>query len=85
MDVIWDGQNTEIKTPKKFHAGALNRPLKANQSDNFLINLREPLGEHETEARERLTRWMIRNPEKEVWIMHSYDKNRIEEATADDT
>ena len=85
VDMIWDGRNTEIKTPTRFHAGALSRPLKANQSNNFVIELRKPLRDSEQEARQRLTRWRIRNPEKDVWIVHSYDDNRIEKVTSDDT
>lgn len=85
VDVIWDGRNTEIKTPEKFHAGALNRPLDPRQSNNFLIDLREPLEGNEKEARQRLNKWMIRNPEKNIWILHSYDENRIEEVTNDES
>jgi len=72
VDVIWDGRNTEIKTPEKFHAGALNRPLKANQSDNFIVALEQPLGDDEPEAYNRLHTWMLNNPEKEVWVLHYY-------------
>lgn len=80
VDVIWDGKNTEIKTPTKFHAGALNRPLDPRQSNNFLIGLREPLNESEN-AYYRLREWMSNNPEKEVSILHYYDNNRLEEVT----
>ncbi|PSQ99069.1 MAG: hypothetical protein BRD48_05020 [Bacteroidetes bacterium QS_9_68_14] len=70
----------KIKTPKKFHAGALNRPLKPEQSDHFLIGLRQPLSEPE-EARYRLEEWFYDNPDKRVSILHYYDDNRIEEVT----
>jgi len=78
VDVIWDGRDTEIKTPTKFHAGALNRPLNARQSENFVIALREPLRKPE-DAYRRLQGWMSDNPDKEVSILHYYDNNRIEE------
>jgi hypothetical protein len=78
VDAIWDGRDTEIKTPSKFHAGALNRPLNARQSENFVIALREPLRKPE-DAYLRLQGWMSDNPDKEVSILHYYDNNRIEE------
>ena len=48
------------------------------QSDNFLIGLRQPLSEPE-EARYRLEEWFYDNPDKRVSILHYYDDNRIEE------
>jgi len=78
VDMIWDGKKTEIKTPTKFHAGALNRPLDARQSDHFLIALNEPLNQPEA-AERRLARWMADNPEKEVSVLHLYDENRLED------
>ena len=80
VDVVWNGRNTEIKTPKKFHAGALNRPLEAEQSDNFLVGLQQPLS-RPAPAHRRLEAWMRNNPSKRVWVLHYYDNNKIEEVT----
>ena len=80
VDVVWNGRNTEIKTPTKFHAGALNRPLKPKQSDNFLIALRKTLKEPE-QAYARLEDWMFENPGKRVWLLHYHNGDKLEEVT----
>ena len=71
--MIWDGRNTEIKTPTRFHAGSLNRPLNANQADHFIVALEQPLGGYASEAYSRLNTWMRNNPDKEVWVLHHYE------------
>ena len=82
VDVVWNGRNTEIKTPTKFHAGALSRPLDPSQSNHFLLALRKQIrDEDQEEARRRLKNWRIRNPDKGVSILHYYDGNRLEETT----